>query len=87
MTVDTGELAPPPVEEGLLVDGEWVGADATTAVFNPANSDEVVGTVPSVGLEDECLASLLDGHPRPGREMRERSSLSPRGSDDTPPCR
>ena len=40
------EHARPPVAAKMLIDGKWVDADRRIEVFNPARSDELVGTIP-----------------------------------------
>jgi aldehyde dehydrogenase len=41
-----------PVDERNLIDGDWRSADASVEVFNPADVDEVVGTVPRSSAAD-----------------------------------
>src|SRR4030095_12554952 len=40
------EHARPPVAAKMLIDGKWIDADRRIEVFNPARSNELVGTIP-----------------------------------------
>lgn len=52
MSIGAEAQARPLVEEGLLIGGEWFGSSKTLPVNNPANYDEIVGSVPHASLAD-----------------------------------
>lgn len=52
MSISAEAKARPLVEEGLLLGGDWVRSSETLPINNPANSDEIVGSVPHASLAD-----------------------------------
>jgi aldehyde dehydrogenase len=84
MALETTARKPTVVEEGMLIGGVWAATEETVEVFNPANADELVGTVPRGTASDadkavQVAAEAFRSWSR--RSLRERGEALRRAAD------